>query len=109
MRKHHRLARFVTLRLLIPPVKSAWNRPSSSVSARLLLYPGPPAIPALLTPFFESSENAPPITGMLSRRIQPPLGFSGRSWMSGSGGRRSRGEGASRTLYLDAEQTSHPQ
>ena len=66
-------------------------------------------MPALLTPLRESAENALLMTGMLSRRIHPPFGFSGRSWIGGSGGRRSRGEGASRILYFDAEQTSQPQ
>ena len=112
---HHRRAMFVELRFLIPPVKSVCNckRPSSSANAMLLRYPAPdpwplPAMPAPL--FFESSENAFGMTGMLRRRIHPPLGFSGRSWMSGSGGRRSRGEGApSRDLYFDAEHVSQPQ
>ena len=105
----HRRARFVELRFLIPPVKSVCKRPSSSAKAILLRYPaaGPPAIPT--PPFFDSSENAFGMTGMLSRRIQPPFGFSGRNWMGGSGGRRSRGDGTSRLLYFDAEHDSQPQ
>lgn len=106
---HHRLATFVELRFRIPPVKSVCNRPSSSANARLLRYgPGPPAMPAILPFFFESRESALPMTGMLRRLIQPPLGFSGRSFSGGSTGAR-WDVFDSRSLYLDAEQTSQPQ
>ena len=95
----------------MPPVKSVCSLPSSSANAKLPRYPGPPAMPPGLTPFFESAEIAPLMTGMLSRRIHPPFGFSGRSWIGASGGRMSRGDGAgmSRALYLDAEHASQPQ
>ena len=84
------------------------SRPSSSGNARLLRYPPTPARAVLLPFFFESSENAFPMTGMLSRLIHPPFGFSGRSKRGGSGGRMSRGdEGVA--LYFDAEHASHPQ
>ena len=66
-------------------------------------------MPTLLMFFFESKENAPLTTGMLSRLIHPPFGFSGRNMTGGWCEPMSADGETSRLLYFDAEQDSQPQ
>jgi hypothetical protein len=72
-----------TLRLLIPcsklpflrlPLSAGDDKPNFKLVA--------------LAFFFASNENAAPTAGILNRRIHP-FGFSGRSKIGGSGGRKS--------------------